>query len=195
MRTISLVIAVTLLLSVAYAQPKAWRTVNFGMTPADVTAALATYDDVDLDWLDESSIASTYPVWATLADLKVTVRFFFHDDALMRVLIASAPTTAYNFQGVVENARATLLSVITTASGAPTMSRDVTFLDVEPQTFTWTNTWVTDAAGINRYVGIDMLDSRYSAALIIDDAARIAASGAAQQAEQRNAVDDAASDF
>lgn len=185
MRT--LLVLAALLVGVAFAQPRAWRDVNFGMTDAQVTEQLAKYPDVTAGFMGLTHEVSFGPWPYTITEL-------WPDNLLGRIQFESLPVTASLFDSALQTYLQALVDVISGAHGPASDVRRVEFLDSRPG-ITWTHSWGVDADGVRRRVGISQRDFRYSAILWIEDAARVDAWQAARQQRTDEDIEDAADDF
>lgn len=165
-----------LLVSVALAQPRAWRDINFGDPLLDVADKLVQYDDVfdgHMPLPRRLESTSTTPELilryasptTTIGGHRYTLRFSFYDGRLYRLAFVGESYDASFFDTHVADSHRTLVQIISTAHGEPTSTINVGFLDLRNGFVSWTHKWATNTDGAAYDVGLARQGFAYYAVL------------------------------
>lgn len=207
MRAAALVLVLAVC-AAAWAQPRAYRSINFGDSIQTVASkvfgdkAFSGYsrgvpfskDNTMQDAVSGVEIGVP-SVHATIAGAPYEMTFQFFQGQLFRVGFTSVSWDADYFDTTLRTEQGDLVSVITQAHGPPDVRKDVGLLDMQSGYNVWSDIWKKNADGVSYKIGLGESESKFDAVLWIEYVPLRNKYNQAIQDQQNAAKKKSASDF
>lgn len=174
---------------------KAYGEINFGESLSTVERKIEQDEGIRLfasKWDDK--------VWARtgINEERYNVNFYFFEDQLYRVRIGSPDRTADKFDSIVKDFRNTLVDLIKSQYGSPSLTQQVSFWNIKPGYITWSHVWKAEDLPQNKEIKVGLSEykvAEYQAVMYIDYPPLREAKKQAEEKEKEKSIEEEGEKF